>query len=332
LRISQDSSDPLDVERVTIGQGGIAASKPDSLARDQLYVFGRINSSWDHFLADFLGADVTRTTTDGTTSDGLIWDSVGATPTWSASNIVGISGAQRIGLSATISASAFLGNYTITESSLNPVYEARAIINSANATTRALVGFTDRAQNATTLATDTNNSTNEIFFRKKAATATWETVTRSTANATEVVTATAVPVNQLNIFRIEVLGASQNVKFYINGTLVATHTGTTVPAATIRFGHQIGMLVTAATLNTMDIDYIRMWSDDPASVPVSENIPGTASYVSDLFTPKSSPSLLEAVEITTTKNTLRALNTMIDATGTGKIDLTGAMGMSDEEL
>jgi hypothetical protein len=60
-------------------------------------------------------------------------------------------------------------------------------------------------------------------------------VTRSTANTTEVVTATAIPVNQWNIFRIEVLGASQTVKFFINGTLVATHTGTTIPAPTIRF-------------------------------------------------------------------------------------------------
>jgi hypothetical protein len=73
-----------------------------------------------------------------------------------------------MGLSATINASAFLGNYTNTESSLNPVYESRAIINSANTTTRALIGFTDRTQNAGTLAADTNNSTNEIFFRKKA--------------------------------------------------------------------------------------------------------------------------------------------------------------------
>jgi hypothetical protein len=43
------------------------------------------------------------------------------------------------------------------------------------------------------------------------------------------------------------------------------------------------MLVTTATLNTMDIDYIRMWSDDPASATVQENTPGTPSYVSDLF-------------------------------------------------
>lgn len=44
---------------MTIGQGGISASKPDSLARDQLYVFGRINSSWDHFSADFLNSTTT---------------------------------------------------------------------------------------------------------------------------------------------------------------------------------------------------------------------------------------------------------------------------------
>lgn len=76
LRVAQETTDPLDVERVTIGQGGVSATKPDSLARDQLYVFGRINSSWDHYSADFLGADATRTTTDGTTAEGLVWDSV----------------------------------------------------------------------------------------------------------------------------------------------------------------------------------------------------------------------------------------------------------------
>jgi hypothetical protein len=331
LRISQDSSDPLDVERVTIGQGGISATKPDSLARDQLYVFGRINSSWDHYIADFLGSDVNRTTTDGTTSDGLIWDSVGATPTWSVSNIVGISGARRIALSATINASAFLGNYTNTQAGLNPVYESRAIINAANATTRALIGFSNRTQNNATLATDTNNTTNEIFFRKRAGATTWEAVTRSTANTTEVVTTTTVPVNQWNIFRIEVLSASQNVKFFINGTLVATHTGTTVPAATIRFGHQIGMLVTAATTNSMDLDYIRIWSDDPASAIVSENIPGTPSYVSDLFDPTGDDTLMETVEITTAKNTLRALDMMLGNTGSGKLDITSSWDLTTSE-
>lgn len=75
-----------------------------------------------------------------------------------------------------------------------------------------------------------------------------------------------------------------------------------------------------------------MWSDDPASTGVSENIPGTSSYVSDLFTPKSNSTLLEAVEITTTKNTLRALNTMISATGTGKIDIDSALDPSDADL
>lgn len=74
-----------------------------------------------------------------------------------------------------------------------------------------------------------------------------------------------MPVNQWNIFRIEVENSTQTARFYINGNLVATHTGNTIPASGVRFGHQIGMLVTAAVANTMDIDYIRVWSDDPAS-------------------------------------------------------------------
>lgn len=199
-------------------------------------------------------------------------------------------------MSATFGASAFLGNYTITESNLNPVYEARTIVNAANATTRVMLGFTDRTQNNNSLVADTNNSTNEIFFRKKAASTTWETVTRSTANVTEVVTATAVPVNQWNIFRIEVEndGTNRRARFYINGNLVATHNGTTIPATSVRFGYQMGMYVTAATTNSMDMDYVRVWSDDPAASSNSTkvNTPKASAVSVDVPTDFSGASIL----------------------------------------
>lgn len=94
-------------------------------------------------------------------------------------------------------------------------------------------------------------------------------MTRSTANAVEVTTPTTVPVNQWNIFRIEVEGSNQTARFYINGNLVATHNGNTVPASATRLGHQIGLGITTTTANTMDIDYIRVWSDDPASTGIA---------------------------------------------------------------
>lgn len=123
---------------MTIGQGDISATKPDSLARDQLYVFGRINSSWDHFSADFL-TNVTTTTADVITMEGLQYDRITATAQYSNGNVAGISGARRITVNTTANAAGVLGAYTVTQSSLNPVYEARAIVNTANATTRAIV-------------------------------------------------------------------------------------------------------------------------------------------------------------------------------------------------
>jgi hypothetical protein len=67
----------------------------------------------------------------------------------------------------------------------------------------------------------------------------------------------------------------------------------------------------------MDIDYIRMWSDDPAGPSmIRENIPGTTSYVSDLFASTEDRRATESVETTTTKNTISTLSIMIARTGT----------------
>lgn len=221
-------------------------------------------------------------------------------------------------MSATLGASAFLGNYTITESNLNPVYESRAIVNAANATTRVVLGFTDRTQNNNSLSVDTNNTTSEVFFRKQAASATWQAVTRSAANTIEVVTATAIPVNQWNIFRIEVEndGTNRRARFYINGNLVATHNGTTIPATSVRFGYQMGMYVTAATTNSMDMDYVRVWSDDPAA---SADTPKTAipkaSIVTDVPTDFSGASILPNF-INTSKQYLGDVSFILSKMGT----------------
>jgi hypothetical protein len=50
--VATDRSLALDTAKVTIGSGNTA--RPEGLARDQLYVYGRINSSWDEFRCDFL--------------------------------------------------------------------------------------------------------------------------------------------------------------------------------------------------------------------------------------------------------------------------------------
>lgn len=52
FRVQTDTDLALDTAKVTIGSGTTA--KPEGLARDQLYVYGRINSSWDSYQCDFL--------------------------------------------------------------------------------------------------------------------------------------------------------------------------------------------------------------------------------------------------------------------------------------
>jgi hypothetical protein len=149
----------------------------------------------------------------------------------------------------------------VTQRSLNPVIESRVIVNTATA--RAVVGFTDLALNGAITA-DTNNATNEIFFRKTAAGTTWQTVTR-TAAGVETVTPTAVTTVAMRALRIEVSDLAGKVFFYIDGNLVATHT-TAIPLAAARLGHWVGITASAATVSTMDIDYIKVWSDDPDTV------------------------------------------------------------------
>jgi hypothetical protein len=138
-------------------------------------------------------------------------------------NLAGVSGADRItsGITANASAGALSSMGMLpTERSLNPVFEARVINNGANA--RAVVGFHDLALNGA-IAADTNNANNEIFFRKAAAGTLWQTVTRSVAG-TETVNTTTFSTSVMRILRIEVNDLAGKVEFYIDGTLVATHT------------------------------------------------------------------------------------------------------------
>ncbi len=281
IRIMYEANDPLDKQRVIIGGGGISASKPDSLARDQLYVFGRINSSWNMFSQDFLSGNP-AVAADGLFMNGYYDENIGTggtSPSGSIAmqNTTGASGMARLTFTGTLGTGPWASNWgtggnLVTQRSLNPVFEAR-IQASSNTDVRHIAGFTDMALNATTNA-DTNNSANEVFFRKTAAGTNWEAVTRNgsgTENVTTLATAcsgaTACTTAALRTMRIELedVGANGTARFYIDGTLVATHTSTAVPASTNRLGWVLTNTPTTTTYTgrTLDMDYVRVWSDDP---------------------------------------------------------------------
>lgn len=119
------------------------------------------------------------------------------------------------------------------------------------------------------MAADTLNSTSEIFFRKNAAGTNWEAVTRS--GATETITTTTGSVSTMRTLRIDVNDTLSKVFFYIDGSLVATHT-TNIPAPGTRLGYWAGITPSTAAAATMDLDYIKIWSDDPAEVATTSNL------------------------------------------------------------
>lgn len=135
FRVAQNGSDPLDIERVTIGEGGVSAAKPDSLARDQLYVFGRINSSWNAMAEDFMVRSANAiVTNDATFNNNLYFDDAnggGAAAGWQVDVVTsaGISGIARLSTQTTGANfnARLMTSTNVTQRSLNPVFEARVL-------------------------------------------------------------------------------------------------------------------------------------------------------------------------------------------------------------
>ena len=84
----------------------------------------------------------------------------------------------------------------------------------------------------------------------------WECVTVSASTETLTDSNVAVTAGTFNKLRIEVNGAGTEAKFYIDGTLVATHT-TNMPGSTDRLGVGVNMRKTVGTTaRTLRNDYI----------------------------------------------------------------------------
>jgi hypothetical protein len=123
---------------------------------------------------------------------------------------------------------------------------------------RIVVGFLDPT---TGLVINSDAyGTNGAFFRKTAAGNVWQTVTKNAG--VETVTTTAIGTGAWHILRVEINDTAGNARFYIDGNLVATHT-LNLPAAATLLGHYVGNGISTAVNANLDIDYIRVWSDDP---------------------------------------------------------------------
>ncbi len=179
-------------------------------------------------------------------------------------NTTSVSGVARLTFTGTLGTGPWGSNWGTagqlkTERNLNPVIEAR-VLASSNTDQRAVVGFTNVATN-TTVSADTNLSADEAFFRKTAAGTQWQAVSRA-ASGTEEVTSNVGSTSSWQLLRVELSGVNNNVKFYVNDSLVATHS-TAVPTARLGWALMNTPTTTTYTGRVLDIDNVRVWSDDP---------------------------------------------------------------------
>jgi hypothetical protein len=262
MTVKQASTDSFDRARVQIGNAG------NNL--DQLYVNGRINTIYQQFWQDFMGNDATLAA-DGNYA-GASYDEVvgsgGTSPSGSVQmvNTADVSGVARLTFTGTLGTGPWASNWGTagqlkTQRALNPVMEAR-VLASSNTDQRAVVGFTNVAANATVSA-DTNLSSDEAFFRKTAAGTQWEAVSRA-GSGTEQVTTSVGSTSSWQMLRVELDEVNDAVKFYVNNSIVATHS-TAVPGTSTRLGWILMNTPTTTTYSgrVLDIDNVRVWSDDP---------------------------------------------------------------------
>ncbi len=313
LRVKNDNTQSFNQAQLIVGEG--EANNPDSLARDQLYVFGRINSSWNMLWADCLTSEGTKNAaTTATGVYGAAYSGSATTGRLAQAATSTVSGVCRFS-QATPAANATTyfgsGGASTTERSLNPVFEAR-VLSDTNTDHRNIIGFTDMAA-STAITADTNNSANEAFFRKTAAGTSWETVTR-TASGTEQVNTNVGSTNAWHRMRIEMDNGNAAVRFYVDGTLVATHT---TAAPTAAMGFTVGNAVTSTTSRNLDVDYMRVWSDDPPESVA----PGTITQDEGLETTDQTEITQETEQTPAEDNSNDALLTRIKDLETDVDDL-----------
>jgi hypothetical protein len=249
------------VGRGTDGFNNSFVSIGTTQQRDHLYVQGRINTAYQMWWQDCMVPRGTAAVTANSPLGGFTRSANARLN--QPSNVAGASGVCVMDFTGTLAAGNTgyfgSGNLLLTERSLNPVIEARVQITTAT-DQRVFIGFTN-ASGTAAIGGDTNIGADQAFFRKSAASTTLNAVTRA-ASGTETVTTLANGTGTYHVLRVELDNAAAAARFYVNGALVATHT-TAVPASTTRLGYYIINNISGTTNRAVNIDYVRVWSDDP---------------------------------------------------------------------
>lgn len=251
--ITQSGIGNLDFSRVTVG---------GPTKEDQLYVYGRINSSWRGYQREWLATCAPLAVIVADTADicGLVFDEDA-----DGAVIAKVAGSSAIRLRASTAGSLAVGEGAILGSGgplpmnrdNNPVMEAR-VMPLTLTNHRIEAGFAVRALNGD-IAADTNG----VYFRATPASSNWIAVNRAGGSEVGSVVDTGVAISTANFqeLRVEING-SVNTRFFIGGVLVAT-ISLNIPTADLGFSVGNALITTADAVKNLDVESIKVWIDDP---------------------------------------------------------------------
>ena len=299
LLVSATTTGNQNYARVAIGT---TTSEGPAGLLDQLYVAGRINSSWNMYWQDFLGRNNIGQLIADAAVHGLVFDEdSGNSGGWDVTWVIGAGGVAILDNPTSPNPGEGewfgTGGINVVSAYLNPVFETR-IRSTANLDHRAVAGFLNISLGADAGA----NPTDGIYFRKSFADTTWQAVTSSGGN--ETVSDTGVPTSDFETLRIEVIGFKE-VRFIVNGYVKVAH-DTNITATEMGFyvGNELIGTVNRATA----IDYLRVWTDDPSTAPLGETIAQVVQQ-NDITQPDSSePINLDNARSAVTDSAVTAAN------------------------
>ncbi len=252
--VSQATTSVLDFSRVTVG---------GPTKRDQLYVYGRINSSWQLYSKDLMTTCAPLVAIVADTADicGLVFDEDTDGAVWAkvvGSSAIRIRASTAGSLAVGEGASLGSGGVLSINRDNNPVIETRVRPGSLD-NHRMEIGFNSRALNDD-MATDPVDG---VYFRATPASLNWIAVNRSANSETGSAIDTGVPISIANFqeLRIEVNGAL-DTRFFIDSNPVAVITAN-IPSVDLGFSIGNALITTANAIKNLNIESIKVWVDDP---------------------------------------------------------------------
>ncbi len=255
LTVGRSSDGFLDFARVAVGGGQ---------TRDQFYVNGRINSSWDTLVEDFVGGSINIAADANSNSMVFDEDTECNWITLADNNHSTVRARAGTTPTAGDGCNTSSGGIVGIRKNENPVMEVSQRVSTTANTSAYKVGFTNDALGADSAAVPTNG----IYFRKNTTDTTWYCVNRSAGveTGTAINSGVTVSTTVLQRLRIEVENiANDQARFFIDGVQVcggpiANNIPTVAMGWTVSNSNPVG--ATATTID-MYLDSIRLWHDDP---------------------------------------------------------------------